>query len=96
MITASLMTKAFLCSSDFYLFNTKRNQLTALGTIDEYIIFIDLMVNVCVIFREELKDKIRIYYSSFYYINQLPGEKSGIVTQSRVRVRQRKKMNVAM
>ena len=89
------MTKAFLCSSDFYLFNTKRNQLTALGTIAVYIIFIDLMVNLCVLSAEK-KDKTRIYYSSFYYINQLPGKKSGIVTQSRVKVRQRKKMNVAM
>ena len=47
------MTKAFLCSSDFYLFNTKRNQLTALGTIAVYIIFIDLMVNLCVLSAEE-------------------------------------------
>lgn len=53
MITASLMTKAFLCSSDFYLFNTKRNQLTALGTIAVYIIFIDLMVNLCVLSAEK-------------------------------------------
>lgn len=47
------MTKAFLCSSDFYLFNTKRNQLTALGTIAVYIIFIDLMVNLCVLSAEK-------------------------------------------
>lgn len=53
MITGSLMTKAFLCSSDFYLFNTKWNQLTALGTIAVYIIFIDLMVHLCVLSVEK-------------------------------------------
>lgn len=50
MIIAAIMTKVFLySSSNFYILNTKWNQLTALVTTAMYIIFIDVMVNLCIL-----------------------------------------------
>lgn len=48
------MTNVFLCSSsNFYIFNTKWDQLTASVTRAVHIIFIDLMVSVWVLSAEK-------------------------------------------
>lgn len=54
MIIAAIMTKVFLCSSsNFYILNTKWNELIASVTIAVHIIFIDVMVNLCELSAEK-------------------------------------------
>lgn len=89
------MTKLFLCSSsNFYIFNTKWDQLTASVTTAMHIIFIDLVVSVSVLSAEkgwkmgsEFARPNFIMSNTWY--NQ--GGKSDIVTKGRMRAGERKK-----